>query len=121
MYNNCDEANLVEKVEAGSPEDDPRNSPLPLQDNVGDNVGDVVVWGADLFGSYVATILASMVLGREIISEDQFGGIDPILLPMIIAGLGLVFSIIGTLFLRISKETDSVQKALNWGNWSSSF
>jgi K(+)-stimulated pyrophosphate-energized sodium pump len=111
-------ADLVGKVEAGIPEDDPRN-PATIADNVGDNVGDVAGMGADLFGSYVATILASMVLGREIISEDQFGGIAPILLPMIIAGLGLVFSIIGTLFVRISKETDSVQKALNMGNWSS--
>jgi K(+)-stimulated pyrophosphate-energized sodium pump len=111
-------ADLVGKVEAGIPEDDPRN-PATIADNVGDNVGDVAGMGADLFGSYVATILASMVLGREIISDDQFGGIAPILLPMIIAGLGLVFSIIGTLFVRISKETDSVQKALNMGNWSS--
>ncbi|MBK6264808.1 sodium-translocating pyrophosphatase [Marivirga sp. S37H4] len=111
-------ADLVGKVEAGIPEDDPRN-PATIADNVGDNVGDVAGMGADLFGSYVATILASMVLGREIISVDNFGGIAPILLPMIIAGLGLVFSIIGTLFVRISKETDSVQKALNMGNWSS--
>ncbi|WNB17118.1 sodium-translocating pyrophosphatase [Marivirga arenosa] len=111
-------ADLVGKVEAGIPEDDPRN-PATIADNVGDNVGDVAGMGADLFGSYVATILASMVLGREIISEDQFGGIAPILLPMIIAGLGLVFSIVGTLFVRVQNETDSVQKALNWGNWSS--
>lgn len=111
-------ADLVGKVEAGIPEDDPRN-PATIADNVGDNVGDVAGMGADLFGSYVATILASMVLGREIISEDQFGGIAPILLPMIIAGLGLVFSIVGTLFVRVKNETDSVQKALNWGNWSS--
>ncbi|GAB3335874.1 sodium-translocating pyrophosphatase [Marivirga atlantica] len=111
-------ADLVGKVEAGIPEDDPRN-PATIADNVGDNVGDVAGMGADLFGSYVATILATMVLGREISSADEFGGIAPILLPMIIAGLGLVFSIIGTFFVRISKETDSVQKALNLGNWSS--
>jgi len=75
--------------------------------------------GADLFGSYVATILATMVLGREIVSIDNFGGIAPILLPMLIAGLGLFFSIIATSFVRIDKETDSVQRALNIGNWSS--
>jgi K(+)-stimulated pyrophosphate-energized sodium pump len=111
-------ADLVGKVEAGIPEDDPRN-PATIADNVGDNVGDVAGMGADLFGSYVATILASMVLGREIISNDQFGGIAPILLPMVIAGIGLIFSIIGTLFVRIKNETDSVQNALNLGNWSS--
>ncbi|HEY0896783.1 MAG TPA: sodium-translocating pyrophosphatase [Sphingobacteriaceae bacterium] len=111
-------ADLVGKVEAGIPEDDVRN-PATIADNVGDNVGDVAGMGADLFGSYVATILATMVLGREIDSVDQFGGIAPILLPMIIAGLGVVFSIIGASFVRIKKETDSVQNALNMGNWSS--
>ncbi len=111
-------ADLVGKVEAGIPEDDVRN-PATIADNVGDNVGDVAGMGADLFGSYVATILATMVLGREIVSLDNFNGIAPILLPMVIAGLGLVFSIIGTFFVRISKETDSVQNALNLGNWSS--
>ena len=110
-------ADLVGKVEAGIPEDDPRN-PATIADNVGDNVGDVAGMGADLFGSYVATILATMVLGREIISEDQLGGIAPVLLPLIIAGLGLVFSIIGTLLVRISKDTDNVQRALNLGLWS---
>ncbi len=111
-------ADLVGKVEAGIPEDDVRN-PATIADNVGDNVGDVAGMGADLFGSYVATILATMVLGREIISVDEFGGIAPVLLPMLIAGIGLIFSIIGTFFVRISKETDSVQNALNLGNWSS--
>jgi len=111
-------ADLVGKVEAGIPEDDVRN-PATIADNVGDNVGDVAGMGADLFGSYVATILATMVLGQEIIVKDDFNGLSPILLPMLIAGLGLIFSIIGTLFVRISKETDSVQKALNLGNWSS--
>lgn len=111
-------ADLVGKVEAGIPEDDVRN-PATIADNVGDNVGDVAGMGADLFGSYVATILATMVLGREIVSLDKFGGIAPILLPMLIAGLGLFFSIIATYFVRIEKETDSVQKALNIGNWSS--
>ena len=111
-------ADLVGKVEAGIPEDDVRN-PATIADNVGDNVGDVAGMGADLFGSYVATILATMVLGREIVSVDDFGGIAPVLLPMLIAGIGLVFSIVGTFFVRITKETDSVQNALNLGNWSS--
>ena len=111
-------ADLVGKVEAGIPEDDVRN-PATIADNVGDNVGDVAGMGADLFGSYVATILATMVLGQEINADDQYNGFSPILLPMVIAGLGLIFSIIGTWFVRIKKETDSVQKALNLGNWSS--
>jgi K(+)-stimulated pyrophosphate-energized sodium pump len=112
-------ADLVGKVEAGIPEDDVRN-PATIADNVGDNVGDVAGMGADLFGSYVATILATMVLGQEIdASGDGFGGLSPILLPMVIAGLGLLFSIVGTLFVRVSKEDASVQNALNLGNWSS--
>ncbi len=111
-------ADLVGKVEAGIPEDDVRN-PATIADNVGDNVGDVAGMGADLFGSYVATILATMVLGREIVSNDSFGGIAPVLLPMLIAGLGLIFSIISTYFVRIKNETDSVQNALNTGNWMS--
>jgi K(+)-stimulated pyrophosphate-energized sodium pump len=108
-------ADLVGKVEAGIPEDDVRN-PATVADNVGDNVGDVAGMGADLFGSYVATMLATMVLGREVISQDSFGGMAPILLPMLIAGLGILFSIIGTFFVRISKDTDSVMAALNKGN-----
>ncbi len=111
-------ADLVGKVEAGIPEDDVRN-PATIADNVGDNVGDVAGMGADLFGSYVATTLATMVLGQEIVSDDKFGGLAPILLPMVIAGMGILFSIVGTWFVRISKETDSVQNALNLGNWSS--
>lgn len=111
-------ADLVGKVEAGIPEDDARN-PATIADNVGDNVGDVAGMGADLFGSYVATMLATMVLGREVVSADNFGGMAPILLPMVIAGLGVLFSIIGTLFVRISKDTDSVMNALNYGNWGS--
>lgn len=111
-------ADLVGKVEAGIPEDDVRN-PATIADNVGDNVGDVAGMGADLFGSYVATILATMVLGREITSADSFGGIAPILLPMVIAGLGIVFSIIGMFFVRIKDDNGNVQKALNLGNWSS--
>ncbi|MBK0380762.1 sodium-translocating pyrophosphatase [Mucilaginibacter segetis] len=111
-------ADLVGKVEAGIPEDDVRN-PATIADNVGDNVGDVAGMGADLFGSYVATMLATMVLGREIVSPDNFGGIAPVLLPMVIAGLGLIFSIVGASMVKIKKETDSVQKALNIGNWTS--
>ncbi|MCQ4140975.1 sodium-translocating pyrophosphatase [Chryseobacterium sp. EO14] len=115
-------ADLVGKVEAGIPEDDPRN-PATIADNVGDNVGDVAGMGADLFGSYVATVLATMVLGRETISQDSFGGFAPILLPMLIAGTGIIFSMIGTLFVRINdnedSSTSSVQNALNLGNWGS--
>jgi K(+)-stimulated pyrophosphate-energized sodium pump len=112
-------ADLVGKVEAGIPEDDVRN-PATIADNVGDNVGDVAGMGADLFGSYVATILATMVLGQEIdASMDKFNGLSPILLPMTIAGLGIIFSIIGTLFVRIKDEKSNVQSALNMGNWSS--
>jgi K(+)-stimulated pyrophosphate-energized sodium pump len=111
-------ADLVGKVEAGIPEDDVRN-PATIADNVGDNVGDVAGMGADLFGSYVATILATMVLGREIVSVDAFGGIAPILLPMVLAGLGIVFSIMGMAFVTIKDDKGDVQKALNMGNWSS--
>ena len=111
-------ADLVGKVEAGIPEDDVRN-PATIADNVGDNVGDVAGMGADLFGSYVATILATMVLGQEIIVTDKFGGMSPILLPMVICGLGIIFSIIGTWFVTIKDEKSNVQTALNLGNWSS--
>lgn len=115
-------ADLVGKVEAGIPEDDPRN-PATIADNVGDNVGDVAGMGADLFGSYVATVLATMVLGRETHSVDNYGGFAPILLPMLIAGLGIIFSMLGTLFVKISDATEDttakVQKALNLGNWGS--
>jgi K(+)-stimulated pyrophosphate-energized sodium pump len=115
-------ADLVGKVEAGIPEDDPRN-PATIADNVGDNVGDVAGMGADLFGSYVATVLATMVLGQETKSTDNFGGFAPIILPMLIAGIGILFSIVGTWFVRISDtvgvSTSSVQRALNMGNWGS--
>ncbi|AMQ57447.1 sodium-translocating pyrophosphatase [Algoriphagus sanaruensis] len=111
-------ADLVGKVEAGIPEDDVRN-PATIADNVGDNVGDVAGMGADLFGSYVATILATMVLGREIVSVDNFGGIAPILLPMVLAGLGIIFSIMGMAFVTVKDDKGDVQKALNMGNWSS--
>ncbi|HNA93666.1 MAG TPA: sodium-translocating pyrophosphatase, partial [Saprospiraceae bacterium] len=120
-------ADLVGKVEAGIPEDDPRN-PATIADNVGDNVGDVAGMGADLFGSYVATVLASMVLGNYVIKDmggsisDSFGGLGPILLPVVIAGVGIIFSIIGTFFVKVSDKDaneSAVQKALNIGNWAS--
>jgi len=121
-------ADLVGKVEAGIPEDDPRN-PATIADNVGDNVGDVAGMGADLFGSYVATVLATIVLGHEVTDaagaalNDGYSGFSPILLPMLIAGVGILFSIVGTWFVRISDSagihTAVVQKALNMGNWGS--
>jgi K(+)-stimulated pyrophosphate-energized sodium pump len=123
-------ADLAGKVQAGIPEDDPRN-PATIADNVGDNVGDVAGMGADLFGSYVATVLAAMVLGNYVIADmteagtfvmDAFGGIGIILLPMMIAGVGIIISLLGTMVVKISsndaKEAE-VQKALNIGNWLS--
>lgn len=120
-------ADLVGKVEAGIPEDDPRN-PATIADNVGDNVGDVAGMGADLFGSYVATVLAAMVLGNYVIKDmldagtalTEFNGMGPILLPLVIAGVGVVASIIGTFFIRIKSndaKESQVQKALDTGNW----
>ncbi len=111
-------ADLVGKVEAGIPEDDVRN-PATIADNVGDNVGDVAGMGADLFGSYVATILATMVLGQEIGVQDNFNGYSPVLLPMMIAGVGLLASLVSTFLVRIKNENSSVQAALNLGNWAS--
>ena len=111
-------ADLVGKVEAGIPEDDVRN-PATIADNVGDNVGDVAGMGADLFGSYVATILATMVLGQEISVTDNFNGYSPVLLPMMIAGVGLLASLVSTFLVRIKNENSSVQAALNLGNWAS--
>jgi K(+)-stimulated pyrophosphate-energized sodium pump len=120
-------ADLVGKVEAGIPEDDPRN-PATIADNVGDNVGDVAGMGADLFGSYVATVLAAMVLGNYVIEVNDinifngFGSIGPILLPMSIAGAGIVISLLGSLLVSINdndaKESE-VMGALNKGNWFS--
>lgn len=120
-------ADLVGKVEAGIPEDDPRN-PATIADNVGDNVGDVAGMGADLFGSYVATVLAAMVLGNYVIRDmsitspfsDAFNGMGPILLPLVIAGVGIIASIIGTFLVGIkdnSAKEAQVQKALDTGNW----
>src|SRR5690606_9109598 len=124
-------ADLVGKDEAGIPEDDPRN-PATIADNVGDNVGDVAGMGADLFGSYVATVLASMVLGNYIIKDyvlangtdftDDFNGMGPILLPIMFAGIGIIASIIGTFLVRINSndaKESKVQSALNLGNWAS--
>jgi len=120
-------ADLVGKVEAGIPEDDPRN-PATIADNVGDNVGDVAGMGADLFGSYVATVLAAMVLGNYVIEVNDikifegFGSIGPILLPMSIAGVGIIISLLGTLLVSIksndAKEAE-VMSALNKGNFFS--
>ena len=123
-------ADLVGKVEAGIPEDDPRN-PATIADNVGDNVGDVAGMGADLFGSYVATVLASMVLGNYMIRdiseitgkafEDQFSNMGPILLPIVIAGVGIVASIIGTFLVKVASDDakePQVQRALDFGNWT---
>ena len=120
-------ADLVGKVEAGIPEDDPRN-PATIADNVGDNVGDVAGMGADLFGSYVATVLAAMVLGNYVIKDmggsisDAFGGVGPIILPMAIAGAGIIISIIGTMLVKINSndaKEAQVMSALNIGNWTS--
>ncbi|MBU46370.1 MAG: sodium-translocating pyrophosphatase, partial [Flavobacteriales bacterium] len=122
-------ADLVGKVEADIPEDDPRN-PATIADNVGDNVGDVAGMGADLFGSYVATVLAAMVLGYYVIQDTlsqgielvKFDGIGPILLPMVIAGAGVVISIIGTMLVSINDndaKEDQVMGALNKGNITS--
>jgi K(+)-stimulated pyrophosphate-energized sodium pump len=119
-------ADLVGKVEAGIPEDDPRN-PATIADNVGDNVGDVAGMGADLFGSYVATVLAAMVLGIYVVRDmgadysDNFGGIATLLLPLVISALGIIFSIIATMFIKVDddgKEAE-VQSAMNKGNWGS--
>ena len=120
-------ADLVGKVEAGIPEDDPRN-PATIADNVGDNVGDVAGMGADLFGSYVATVLAAMVLGNYLIKDmsattaftDAFNNMGPILLPVVIAGVGILASIVGTFLVKISSneaKEAQVQKALDMGNW----
>lgn len=126
-------ADLVGKVEAGIPEDDPRN-PATIADNVGDNVGDVAGMGADLFGSYVATVLASMVLGNYVIRDFMdanggtlsglpFNGLGPIFLPLFIAAVGLLASIIASYLVKVSDKgkanTDTVQSALNLGNWAS--
>ncbi|MFV0529892.1 MAG: sodium-translocating pyrophosphatase [Flavobacteriales bacterium] len=124
-------ADLVGKVEAGIPEDDPRN-PATIADNVGDNVGDVAGMGADLFGSYVATVLAAMVLGNYLIRDmsattqftDNFNNMGPILLPLVIAGVGILASIAGTFLVNIKNnhaKEKQVQAALDLGNWAAIF
>lgn len=123
-------ADLVGKVEAGIPEDDPRN-PATIADNVGDNVGDVAGMGADLFGSYVATVLAAMVLGNYVIRDiadtsgtafsDSFNNMGPVLLPLVIAGVGILASVIGTFFVSVKNNEAreaQVQKSLDTGNWT---
>ncbi|WP_420538278.1 sodium-translocating pyrophosphatase [Methylotuvimicrobium alcaliphilum] len=112
-------ADLVGKVEAGIPEDHPLN-PATIADNVGDNVGDVAGMGADLFESYVGSIIGTMVLGAVLIgtvgfeADNEFGGLNAVLLPLVLAAVGIVTSIIGTWFVRI-KEGGNPQKALNRG------
>ncbi|MBK8488640.1 MAG: sodium-translocating pyrophosphatase [Chitinophagales bacterium] len=117
-------ADLVGKVEAGIPEDHPLN-PATIADNVGDNVGDVAGMGADLFESYVGSIVGTMVLGTAFMlgtiegglpfREDGFNGLSAILLPLVLGGVGIVTSIIGTMLVRV-KEGGDPQKALNGGS-----
>ena len=111
-------ADLVGKVEAGIPEDDPRN-PAVIADNVGDNVGDVAGMGADLFESYIGSIVGSMILGVAFaVDNGMAGSISPVILPLVLAGVGIVVSIIGTFFVRTS-EGGNPQTALNTGTFLS--
>ncbi|MCW9708565.1 sodium-translocating pyrophosphatase [Fodinibius salsisoli] len=114
-------ADLVGKVEAGIPEDHPLN-PATIADNVGDNVGDVAGMGADLFESYVGSIIGSMVLGAAFMANpewsDNFNGLSAVLLPLVLAGTGILTSIVGTFFVRV-KEGGNPQTALNIGEFVS--
>ncbi|MBO6587394.1 MAG: sodium-translocating pyrophosphatase [Gracilimonas sp.] len=114
-------ADLVGKVEAGIPEDHPLN-PATIADNVGDNVGDVAGMGADLFESYVGSIIGSMVLGAAFMTipewSDNFNGLSAVLLPLVLAGTGIITSILGTFFVRV-KEGGNPQTALNIGEFAS--
>ncbi len=114
-------ADLVGKVEAGIPEDHPLN-PATIADNVGDNVGDVAGMGADLFESYVGSIVGTMVLGAAFMVpgfSDNFNGLSAVFLPMVLAGVGIVMSFIGTFFVKV-KEGGDPQRALNAGEFISS-
>ncbi|HET6528395.1 MAG TPA: sodium/proton-translocating pyrophosphatase, partial [Balneolaceae bacterium] len=120
-------ADLVGKVEAGIPEDHPLN-PATIADNVGDNVGDVAGMGADLFESYVGSIVGAMVLGAVFMADatlagggawtDAFNGLSAVLLPLVLAGTGILTSILGTFFVKV-KEGGNPQKALNMGEFIS--
>src|SRR5690606_25134355 len=115
-------ADLVGKVEAGIPEDHPLN-PATIADNVGDNVGDVAGMGADLFESYVGSIIGTMVLGAVFMTSATFvyafNGLSAVLLPLALAAAGILTSIIGTFFVRV-KEGGDPQRALNLGEFGSS-
>lgn len=109
-------ADLVGKVEAGIPEDHPLN-PATIADNVGDNVGDVAGMGADLFESYVGSIIGTMVLGAALMGSMDYS-INPVILPLVLAGAGIITSIIGTFLVKV-KEGGDPQKALNRGEFIS--